>query len=107
MEKAGHESALPVTNVEEVVGGFEASFKGWQLEDVLHTAVVLRRMRTAARAGSTASGTVVQTVGGDARRGRALGGRDVEWRRGEKYLPGRCAHERIRVWRCWHCSSTW
>jgi hypothetical protein len=29
MEKAGHESALPVTNVEEVVGGFEASFKGW------------------------------------------------------------------------------
>jgi hypothetical protein len=33
---------------EEVVDSFRASFGGWRLEEVLHTAAVLRRRRIAA-----------------------------------------------------------
>jgi hypothetical protein len=36
-EKASHEEALPVADGEEVAGSFRASFRGWRLEEVLHT----------------------------------------------------------------------
>jgi hypothetical protein len=63
-----------VADGEEVTGGFRASFGGQRLEEVLHTVVVLGRMRTAPRAGSTASAVALWTVGIVARRDRALGG---------------------------------
>jgi hypothetical protein len=34
---------------EEVVGGFGASFGGWRLEEVVHTAVILGRRRMVAQ----------------------------------------------------------
>jgi hypothetical protein len=51
MKKVGHEEALPAADGEEVDGSFEASFRGWRLEEVLHIVVVLGRRRTATGGG--------------------------------------------------------